>query len=395
MFKRTLWATLAAATAVASMQAGVATAADHGDAPIVASDRGADVNDCFAFLDPNDNSQVVLIFTVHGFIPAGESVNFGVFDPLIQYSFRLQQLGNARPDNFINVQFSRRTSTATAQTATVSFSNGPSFTAPATNPSLATVAPTQVVTVDPSGVSFFAGQVDDPFFFDIPAFSRLIASIAAGATDVTTLDRGRDSFAGYNTLSIALSMPATMLTTPANPIVAVDCATSRKQVYRIADGSTRETGAFHQLDRMGNPAVNVALIPFANKDRHSSSGAIRDQLGDFNADITGTMNFLGTAPATQAAILGIVANRGDYLRLDTTVANTGTGGGNNPGAGFPNGRRLADDTIDTLLNLLTNGGITQGDNVDANDVTLGNTFPFLAASQQPRVPGVTDDNTRN
>jgi hypothetical protein len=319
-------------------------------------------------------------------------VNFGVFDPLMQYSFRFDRTGNAAPDAAINITFTPRS--ASPQMATITSTDGLSFTAAVTAPTLNTNAPGQVVTTGPDGVQFFAGVVDDPFFFDIPAFSRLLGSIAAGEPNVGTLSRGRDSFAGYNTLAIALSAPTAVLQ-PTNGILKVDCATARPAVVRRPDGTTRTVGEFRQLDRMGNPAVNVALIPLANKDRHSSSNPVRDQAGDFDADITGTMNFLGTNAPTQDFVLGLVANSGDYLRLDTTIANSGAGGGTVAGAGFPNGRRPGDDTIDTLLNVLTNGGITAGDNVNGNDVTLRNQFPFLARSQQPREPGVTDDNTRN
>jgi hypothetical protein len=76
------------------------------------------------------------------------------------------------------------------------------------------------------------------------------------------------------------------------------------------------------------------------------------------------------------------------------VANSGPSGGTNAGAGFPNGRRPADDVVDTFLFLVTNGAITTGDNVNSNDVPFRNTFPFLASPQQPRASG-TDDNTRN
>jgi hypothetical protein len=72
------------------------------------------------------------------------------------------------------------------------------------------------------------------------------------------------------------------------------------------------------------------------------------------------------------------------------VPNTGT----NPEASFPNGRRLTDDVIDILLFLINNRQ-TLGDNCNANDVPFRTTFPFLAPSQQPRVPGTVDDSTRN
>ena len=43
-------------------------AADHGDAPLTAHDLGADLNDAYMFLDPNDNSRIIMTMTVHGFI---------------------------------------------------------------------------------------------------------------------------------------------------------------------------------------------------------------------------------------------------------------------------------------------------------------------------------------
>jgi len=85
-----------------------------------------------------------------------------------------------------------------------------------------------------------------------------------------------------------------------------------------------------------------------------------------------------------------LVRRGDYLRLDLTIPNTGT----NPEAQFPNGRRLTDDVVD-ILNQLINNRQPLPDNVNANDVPLRPAFPFLAPSQHPRVPGTTDDNTRN
>jgi len=60
------------------------SAADHGDAPLVDQDQGADIADCYFFLDPNDNSKIILIGTVHGFIVPGEARNFGEFDHNVQ-----------------------------------------------------------------------------------------------------------------------------------------------------------------------------------------------------------------------------------------------------------------------------------------------------------------------
>jgi hypothetical protein len=45
-------------------------------------------------------------------------------------------------------------------------------------------------------------------------------------------------------------------------------------------------------------------------------------------------------------------------------------------AGFPNGRRLADDVIDIELGLVTNGAVTS--DCVANDSAFTNSFPYLA-----------------
>src|SRR5712691_9320308 len=218
-------------------------AADHGDAPLTAHDLGADLNDDYLFLDPNDNSRVIMIMTVHGFIVPGENGNFGIFDPAIRYRFEIETTGDAKPDGFIDVRFSPRVANAAgvpqAQTATINLPNGRAFTAPSTNSSnTAAAAPTPVLTTDSqSGVIFFAGLTDDPFFFDIPAFGRFNASIRAGSPDPTVFSRGRDTFAGYNTMAIALSIPVPLIRGPGNEL-GLSCDTQRRtpSIYNSRTG---------------------------------------------------------------------------------------------------------------------------------------------------------------
>ena len=55
-------------------------------------------------------------------------------------------------------------------------------------------------------------------------------------------------------------------------------------------------------------------------------------------------------------------------------------------AGFPNGRRLSDDVIDIALRVMEGHLLSQneptsgmlGDGVDANDVSYGSSFPYVA-----------------
>lgn len=371
-------------------------AADHGDAPNNASDRGTDLADLYVFLDPNDNSRVVLIMTFSGFIVPGENVNFGIFDPAARYSFQIENTGDARPDAFIDLRFSPRTIPA-PQMATITFSDGRSFTAPATNPSNTSEAsPAPTVTTDPvTGLSFFAGQTDDPFFFDIPAFGRFVASVRAGNPNPAVFQRGRDTFAGYNIMAMALSIPVDLLRGPAGNIVGVAAAAQRRSTQLIGrNGEIVGRGRWVNADREGNPAINVALIPFARKNEYNSASTEDDAAGRFAADIVATLRAFGTNDTNIGILANIAVAKGDFLRLDTSKTNSGPGGGSTPGAGFPNGRRLSDDVIDTILFFVANQN-PLGDNASANDQPFRDTFPFLAPANQPFPPGTLDDRTRN
>lgn len=78
-------------------------AADHGDAPYVNGDQSVDGADTYAFLDPTDNTKVILAMTVRGFIAAGENRNFGQFDPNVRHRFEIDVNGDPRPDRFIDI----------------------------------------------------------------------------------------------------------------------------------------------------------------------------------------------------------------------------------------------------------------------------------------------------
>lgn len=373
-------------------------AADHGDAPLVAHDSGADLNDVYLFLDPNDNTRLILIMTVHGFIVPGEASNFGIFDPALRYRFEIEKTGDAKADGFIDVRFSPRVANSAgvpqAQIATVSLPNGTTFTAPSTNSSnTADVAPTPVLTTDPqSGVIFFAGLTDDPFFFDIPAFGRFNASIRAGTPDPSVFNRGRDTFAGYNTMAIALSIPVSFIRGPFNDLgVVIQTQRRTPQFLNTRTGEVTGAGRWANIDRMGNPAVNVVLVPFNQKNSHNAGSTVEDANRRFWPGIQQTLqNFYRTDATSVAVFENLLVRRGDFLRVDLTIPNTGT----NTEAQFPNGRRLTDDVVD-ILNFLINNRRPMPDNANGNEVPLRTTFPFLAPSHQPRVPGVTDDSTRN
>ncbi|HJR07348.1 MAG TPA: DUF4331 family protein [Pyrinomonadaceae bacterium] len=385
-------------------------AADHGDSPAVANDQGADIADSYIFLDPNDNSRVVIAGTIHGFIVPNEMVNFGVFDENIRYRFELEMTGDARPDRFVDIRFTpKNQSSSQVQTATITLPAGQTFDAPSTVPTLDPTPPAPVITTNQAtGVQFFAGVVDDPFNFDITGFSRYTAPARAGTgpPDKSQLQRGRDSFAGYNILGIALSFPVSVLKSAgASNEIGLNFVTQRRSNQIVTrQAIVTGTGQWITVDRMATPAVNVALIPFNRKNEFNSATPLDDQNSRFAASIVATLKSFGTDDTSIGILANIAVARGDYLRLNLNTPNTGRQGGgfksDTPGdrnvdsAGFPNGRRVGDDVIDTELFLINNRQ-PLSDNVNANDVAYRNTFPFFAPPHQPFPAGTTDDRTRN
>jgi hypothetical protein len=410
-------------------------AADHGDAPVASNNQNGDIADVYAFLDPNDNDQVVLIATIRGFIAAGENGNFGIFDPNIRYHFEIENTGagNTKADKSIDVTFTPRTAVdgpaprqilqiPQAQKATVTFTNFKDATGKKIKSfsDLNTVGSTttQVPPGSPpaqadgindlgtTGIKFFAGMVDDPFFFDIPATGAFIKAVRDNTPDpASAFTRGRDSFAGYNVMGIALRMPATLLRGPDTTTIGVAFYSQRKIVQNPSKktGEFKGTGVFRTIDRMGNPAVNVVLIPFNRKNEYNQGTPKDDANGRFAGDIVATLTALGTTGSVDddATPIGLLAKiavlNGDFLRLETDKLlkpNSGSGGGDNAGSGFPNGRRLRDDVVDTLLTVIANFN-TLGDNVNASDPLPNSTFPFLAQPNQPFPNGTIDDKTRN
>jgi hypothetical protein len=368
-------------------------AADHNDGTMAASNPDADIADVYAFLDPNDNTKVILAMDVHGFITPQEMGTLGFFDSNVLEEFQIENNGTAKPNITIDVTFSAPVAAGTPQTATIKLSTGQGFTAPATFPNESATATPFTVTTDPTtGVSFFAGPVDDPFFFDLVGFGRFVNSVLAKAADPTQLQRGRDAFAGYNTRMIALSVPATLLKGTTSSTIGVGGATfMRKKTTLLGDGTTKGSGGFVQIDRMGNPAVNAELIPFAMKNEYNASTPEDDAKGKFASAIEATLTALGTNSSNIGTLASVAVTGGDLLHLNLSTPNTSLGVlqsfGSAGYSGFPNGRRPGDDVVATIILLVTNEGITSGDSVPQNDVAFGTTFPFFAPPHQPQAPG--------
>jgi len=377
-------------------------ASDHIDSPIITHDRSSDLTDTYAFLDPNDNSKVVLIMSTQGFVVSGEHFGMAIFDHNIRYRFEIENTGDAKPDTFVDILYSKGLGRVTNQTATIELPNGKKFTAPTTPSNQEYKAPEIIVTNDrETGASFYAGVADDPFFLDDTGANRLVASsiMNPGRPNKALLSErgGRDTYAGFNTMVTAISVPAAMLRGKAGNVIGINAVTQRRETQKIeAKGEIRGSGDWVTVDRDGGPLVNNGLIPPARKDEYNAASTEDDAKGMFQADIVKSLKGMGTDDAHIAMLAKMAVEKGDILRLDLTVPNKGSGGGDNKDGGFGKmgGRRLKDDVVDMVFTIINNGS-PLGDKVDANEVAFRNQFPFVADPTQPFPPGKNpDDHTR-
>ena len=383
--------TVCAALAVWLAPPARTVASNHIDSPISTQERGANITDQFAFLDPNDNSKIVLIMGTQGFIIPGEHFGMSIFDPSLRYRWMISNSGNPRPDMNIDVMYAPGVGRGTAQTATIMLPGGKHFTAMTTVATQTPQAEPPVITTNPAtGVKFFAGVMDDPFFLDDTGANLFGASVLMGHPDPSLIGKrgGRDTYAGFNTLITALEMPVSMLKGSAAKM-GIETATQRQAVQTIGnDGAITGSGEWKTLDREGFPFVNNALIPPPLKDKFGTSDPEADAQGVFKPAIVATLKAIGTDDAHMQMVLDTTVTHGDYLFLDPKVPNSGPGGGNNAAGGLlKNGGRRLEDVAPTLTFTLLNNGKLLTDHVLKNDEPFRNEFPFVAEPHQPNAPG--------
>jgi len=296
----------------------------------------------------------------------------------------------------------------------------PSFTGRASMPNYAALSNAAVTTISGGGKSF-AGQADDPFFLDLRVFDLLYG---ANLTEV-----GQDTVARFNVNSVALQVPKAALAIKGdpvrNPVIGIWSTTSRQRIEVVQWNNERlGTGGLAQVSRLGMPLVNEVVIPVGRKDEFNATKPQDDaKFLTFvtNPELPQLVQSIYWIPApktprtdlVEVFLTGICAACGpvavdlnsqrlnkdtnqdwfrpsEQLRLNMSIPPTATPnrlgvlGGDL--AGFPNGRRLADDALDVSLQaaegVLLPGHPAAvdglGDGVDMNDVPFRDTFPYLA-----------------
>ena len=449
---------------VGTAMAGAVIGSSHREAPAIAYDPSADNTDVYAFVSPDKPDTVTLIANYTGLQEPGGGPNFYPFNPDVLYWIKVDNTGDGMED----ITYSFRFTTDVANPESFLFSGyGPigdvpsnisqTFTVehngeaigsaldvpppnigPRTTPRYNQLARQAIHELDGGEGMVFAGQRDDPFFVDTGAIFDLGGLRPFNAAHLIPLDeqRGQDGLSGFNVNSIALQVPMDRLTSDgqavegpeaSNAVVGIWAGASRQAPS--VDGS--DDGEWVQVSRLGNPLINEVIIPLGQKDEWNASGPADDAEYEqyyLNPELAAIINTiypdLPDARTTERTDLVLILGQGvptlnqtnteglhDMLRLNMGVPPT-----ENPEAlgvvagdlaGFPNGRRLADDVTDIELRAIADGygaflaenfelpnlepNNTVGDGCGNNDRRFENEFPYLAAPHD----GYTGGDYRN
>ncbi len=301
----------------------------------------------------------------------------------------------------------------------------PSNIGPTSTPNYANLQ-AEAVTSLGNGMKVFAGQSDDPFYADL-----------GGLFDLLTIRKlpgnaggGVDGLKGYNVNSLVLQVPITMLTSDGSKptdvadktaVIGSWTTASRQTTRVLSSGSQTNAGSWVQVSRLGAPLVNEVVVPLGAKDIWNGSkpsGDAQFANGVTDPELGKLLNALYGIKVPPQGAFGSAEQRDDLiaifltgipgltqsekgtpaeeLRLNVAVApasapnNLGVVGGDN--AGYPNGRRLADDVTDISIKAVAGAAYPLfhpdftpdplaaqlGDGVASNDVSFRTSFPYLA-----------------
>lgn len=405
---------LAVALFAGRLSPGSSNASSHREAPLISEDPTADNTDLYAFRSPDKPSTFTIVSNwIPGEDPAA-GPNYYTFSQSARYNIYIDKNGDGKPDVTYRFRFTTPAgpyflgNTASSYVVTKNGAPYAKGSTPIDNigprlngflkvPDYHAAAMAAIVHAS-DGTSIFAGQRDDSFFGDVGAIFDLLAFRKAG----TTGDKGggKDFLSGYNVHTIALQIPISQVDTPSHTI-GVWSSTDRQNV--VVNGKVQQ--GWTQVSRLGNPLVNEVIIPTGLKDLWNRTSPADDkQFEKYYTDpiLAAVINVVYKldVPATGRDDLVAVLGTGipkvtftgntfaDELRLNLSIPPTpaakasrmGVLGGDN--AGYPNGRRLADDVVDiseqAVAGFLKGKKVPLGDGVDANDVPNMAVFPYAA-----------------
>jgi hypothetical protein len=217
--RKVLLTVLAAAVAVTG---GIIYAADHLDAPAV-SNQSTDITDVYVFNGQNTNNLVFVANTQGLLSPAATGA--AKFDEKTLIEFNIDNNGDNVEDLVLQAivmngnmrVYGPYKPAATGTRSTIS-PNAFSVQARVTPYGQA------AIIGEENGIKVFAGPRDDPFFFDLTQYQKVIGGTASGFNAV-----GDDTFKGTNVMSIVIEVPKSRLGAGSNGALNV-WAESKKAI---------------------------------------------------------------------------------------------------------------------------------------------------------------------
>ena len=440
-----LGAAAAAALAAGSLAATGVLGSSHREAPKILADPTADNTDVYAFTAPDAPHSLTV---VANWIPLEEPAGgpyFGKLDPRARYYVKIDNTGDGRadvayrwkfkqkflkPDSFLDqgnfvqsYDLYKETYKGKKEHSHKIASNVPVAPANAGPKTTPNYAATQAATIRglSGGGKTFVGPSDDPFFVDLGAVFDGINIDKPGRPNIGLGNQGggKDDVAGYNTHSFVLQVPESQVTRDGksvsdamagNAAIGVWATTERRRVSVLRHGK-RHGSRWVQVSRLGNPLINEVIIPIGQKDKFNRTSPA-DDLKNFgkyalNPEPARLLNALfklgvkgsNRTDIVQALLTGVpgLTQIGSHpAPADTLKLNLGVPPSASPSrfgvlandlAGFPNGRRLANDVTNIELRVIagallkpSEGGkqIPLGDGVDQNDHAFRSSFPYVA-----------------
>ncbi len=426
---------LLAGLVVGGFTPGTSDASSHREAPLVAADPQVDATDLYAFVSPDDPEMLTIISNWIPFQEPAGGPNFYPWGTGVNYDVNIDNDGDARADVVYRWKFKnhyRNKDTFLYNTGQVTslddmdlnfyqtydllkVRNGkstvvvddaiaaPSFVGDASMPDYAALE-ADAIEAFGMGNRTIAGQSEDPFFLDLRVFDLLYGADLSEAGD--------DTLAGFNVNYLALQVDKDEVAAAGNaadnPVVGIWTTASRRTKTVTKNGRIQRRGEFVQVSRLGMPLVNEVVIPLRDKDRFNASEPKDDvQFLDYvtQPELPTLIEAIYGIPAPATPRNDLVAvfltgveglnqipggQPSEQLRLNLSIAPCEQGscaeysefgviGGDN--AGFPNGRRLADDIIDIALRVVEGALVGQdtmlSDGVQVNDAPFRDSFPYV------------------
>lgn len=201
--------TAARATIVVTALSALAVmSADHAESPASDADPAADIADVFIFPSKESAAKLVGAITFGGRSGPRSRIDFGFYcDARVLYTVHIDRAdASGAFDNIPDVSIRARVGSNRAGQCGVQLENVPGSGGTFSGP-------IEQVFATPNGLKAYAGQRNDPFFFDAEGLAALYASFAtpgqngdlAGAFGIGTRPR-RDSFGLRNVSVIVFDM---------------------------------------------------------------------------------------------------------------------------------------------------------------------------------------------